>query len=59
MHAADVTPNTVVYNAAVRACATAELWPAALSLLEDMRADGVPRSTVSDSGGCRLTGMPQ
>jgi len=38
---AAVAPNVVVYNAAIRACATPDHWPIALSLLDDARADGL------------------
>ena len=43
MEAAGVAPTTVIYNAAIRACATASHWPIALSLfaeLQDAAADG-------------------
>lgn len=47
MQAKGVAPNTIAYNCAIRACGTAELWPAALSLLDDMRVDGVRPSIIT------------
>ena len=42
MEAAGVAPTTVIYNAAIRACATASHWPIALSLFAELQdaADG-------------------
>jgi len=39
-------PSLVAYTAAIRACATSKLWPVALSLLDDLRADGIRPDTI-------------
>ena len=44
---AGIAPNAVAYHSAIRACATQKLWPVALSLLDDLRADGLALSTIS------------
>ena len=47
MQAKGVRPNVVTYNAAMRACGTAALWPVALSLFEDLRDDGIVPTVIT------------
>ena len=48
MQASGITPGLLAYTIVMRACATAKLWPVALSLYADMcEADGVRVDTVA------------
>lgn len=45
MQNAGCAPTLSAYSAAIRACASRKLWPVALSLLEDLHADGLRADT--------------
>ena len=45
---AGIAPNAVVYNSAIRACATQALWPVALSLFNDLRDDETVGATAGE-----------
>lgn len=44
---AHLAPTLLAYTAVIRACATRKLWPVALSLFEDLKADGLSPDTVA------------
>ena len=57
MQAAGFPSSLGAYTAAIRACASRKLWPVALSLLDDLRADGLKADTVvynADGHTCSL-----